>query len=103
MRQRLTFASALLHNPKLIVVDEPMVGLDPRSAVIVKDILKERAAGGAAVFMSTHSLHVAEELCTRIGIIKDGVMIYEDNKEAVELFMEKQKANFEAFFLELTK
>ena len=103
MRQRITFASALLHNPGLIVVDEPMVGLDPRSAVIVKDILKERVEEGAAVFMSTHSLHVAEELCTRIGILKDGAMIFEDKKEAVEVFMDKQKANFESFFLELTK
>jgi ABC-2 type transport system ATP-binding protein len=103
MRQRITFASALLHDPKLIVVDEPMIGLDPRSAIIVKEILSERAARGAAVFMSTHSLHVAEELCTRIGIIKDGVIIFEDKKKAVEIFMEKQKANFESFFLELTK
>ena len=64
--------------PKLLIVDEPMIGLDPQSAVIVKSILREKAESGAAIFMSTHSLNVAEEICTRIGIIKDGSMIFSD-------------------------
>ncbi len=72
MKQRITIASALLHDPKLLLVDEPMMGLDPQSAVIVKNILTEITKSGAAVFMSTHSLNIAEEICTRIGIIKDG-------------------------------
>jgi ABC-2 type transport system ATP-binding protein len=102
MRQRITFASALLHDPKLLVIDEPMVGLDPQSAVQVKELLKEKASKGTAIFMSTHSLPVAEELCTKIGIIKDGHIIFEDKKEAVEIFKKQYQKNFESLFLELT-
>ena len=72
MKQRITIASALLHDPKLIVLDEPMVGLDPQSAVLVKKILNQKVSEGASVFVSTHSLSFAEEICSRIGIIKDG-------------------------------
>lgn len=103
MRQRITFASAFLHSPKLIIVDEPMVGLDPRSAVLVKNILKQKAEEGAAILMSTHSLSVAEEVCNKIAILKEGQIIFDDNKEAVDEFKEKSKLNFESFFLELTK
>jgi len=103
MRQRITFASAFLHSPKLILVDEPMVGLDPQSAVIIKNLLKEKAKEGAAIFMSTHSLSVAEEICDKIGIIKEGQIIYDDNKSEIEKFKTQLKINFEAFFLELTK
>ena len=103
MRQRITFAAAFLHSPKLILVDEPMVGLDPQSAVIVKGLLKEKAEEGAAILISTHSLAVAEEICTRIGIIKSGQIIFDDKKEAVEAFKDNLKVNFESLFLELTK
>ena len=103
MRQRITIASALLHDPKLLLVDEPMIGLDPQSAVLVKSILKEKAESGAAVFMSTHSLNVAEEICTRIGIIKDGNMIFSDTKEAVETIKGFDHQNLESLFLHLTK
>lgn len=103
MKQRITIASALLHNPALLVVDEPMVGLDPQSALLVKNVLKERAKNGCAVFMSTHSLHVAEEICTRIGIIKDGSMIYEDTIEGLEKIKGSAHKNLESVFLELTK
>ncbi len=103
MRQRITIASSLLHSPRLLVVDEPMVGLDPQTAVLVKKILKETAEGGAAVFMSTHSLSVAEEICSRIGIIKDGKMIFDGAKERIKTFMKESNSNFEALFLELTK
>ncbi len=103
MRQRITFASAFLHSPKLIIVDEPMVGLDPRSSVLVKNILKQKAEKGAAILMSTHSLSVAEEVCNKIAILKEGQIIFDDNKEAVDEFKEKSKLNFESFFLELTK
>ena len=61
MRQRVVFAAALLHDPAVIVVDEPMVGLDPRSVRVVKDLLRAEAAAGNAVFMSTHTLAIAEE------------------------------------------
>jgi ABC-2 type transport system ATP-binding protein len=103
MKQRITIASALLHNPKLLVVDEPMVGLDPQSSLIVKNILKKLSNNGVAIFMSTHSLNVAEEICTRIGIIKDGRMIFEDKKEVVETIKGSDHQNLESLFLHLTK
>lgn len=103
MKQRITIASALLHDPKLIVLDEPMVGLDPQSAVLVKNILRNKVSEGAAVFVSTHSLSFAEEVCSRIGIIKQGKMIYEDNREAIETIKANLNQNFEEVFLELTK
>ncbi len=103
MKQRITIASSLLHDPKLLVVDEPMVGLDPQSALIVKNILKEKANNGAAVFMSTHSLNVAEEICTRIGIIKDGNMIFSDTTEVLETIKGSDHHNLESLFIHLTK
>jgi ABC-2 type transport system ATP-binding protein len=103
MKQRVAIASALLHNPKLIVVDEPMIGLDPQSALVVKNILTQKASEGAAIFMSTHSLNVAEEICSRIGIIKDGQMILEDKKEIVEQIRGTDHHNLESLFLHLTK
>jgi ABC-2 type transport system ATP-binding protein len=103
MKQRITIASALLHDPKLLVIDEPMIGLDPQSAVVVKNVLKEFANNGSAIFMSTHSLNVAEEICTRIGIIKDGKMIFEDKKEVVETINGSDHQNLESVFLHLTK
>ncbi len=75
MRQRLVFSAALLHDPDILIIDEPMVGLDPRSARLVKDVLRERANGGATVFLSTHSLSVAEELADRIGILHHGRLV----------------------------
>ena len=72
MKQRTVFASAMLHDPPVLVIDEPMVGLDPRSARIVKDLLRQQVAGGTTVFMSTHTLAVAEEIADRIGIICHG-------------------------------
>ena len=103
MKQRISIASALLHNPKLIIVDEPMVGLDPQSALIIKNVLKERAEKGAAIFMSTHSLNVAEEICSRIGIIKDGKMIFEDENEVIEQIISSDHQNLESLFLHLTR
>ena len=103
MKQRIAIASALLHNPKLLVVDEPMVGLDPQSALVVKNILKQKASEGVAIFMSTHSLNVAEEICSRIGIIKDGQMIFEDKKEVVEEIIGTDHQNLESLFLQMTK
>ncbi len=103
MKQRITIASALLHNPKLLVVDEPMVGLDPQSALVVINVLSELAKKGVAIFMSTHSLNVAEEICTRIGIIKDGKMIFEDKKEVIETIKGSDHQNLESLFLHLTK
>jgi len=74
-RQRVVIASALLHNPRVIIIDEPMVGLDPRSARVVKDVLKERSRLGTTIFLSTHILHIAEELADRVGILNHGKLI----------------------------
>ena len=74
-RQRVAIASALLHDPEVFVIDEPMVGLDPHHARVVKDVLKERSLAGMTVFLSTHQLSVAEEMADRIGIIHQGRLI----------------------------
>ena len=77
MRQRVVFAAALLHRPKVLIVDEPMVGLDPKSIRLVKDLLRERAREGAAILMSTHILDVAEAVADRIAILSHGRMVAE--------------------------
>jgi ABC-2 type transport system ATP-binding protein len=103
MKQRIVIASALVHNPALLIVDEPMIGLDPQSALVVKNVLREKASQGVAIFMSTHSLNVAEEICSRIGIIKDGQMIFEDRNEIIEQIIGTDHQNLESLFLHLTK
>ncbi len=75
MRQRTVFASALLHDPKVLITDEPTVGLDPKSIRLLKDLLRQQADQGTTVFLSTHSLDVAQELAQRIGIIDRGKLI----------------------------
>lgn len=103
MRQRVTFAAAFVHNPKTIIIDEPMVGLDPRSARIVKDTLKKKAKEGASIFMSTHILGMVEELCDRIAIINKGKIIFTDTNDNLHIHKAKYAGNLEAVFLELTK
>jgi ABC-2 type transport system ATP-binding protein len=75
MRQRTVFASALLHAPEVLIVDEPTVGLDPRSVRQLKDLLREEATRGVTVFLSTHSLDIAQELADRIGVVAQGRLI----------------------------
>lgn len=75
MKQRLVMAAALIHSPRILIVDEPMVGMDPRGARLLKRTFRQLARGGVTVFMSTHSLEVAEETCDRIGIINEGRLI----------------------------
>lgn len=75
MKQRLAFTAAFLHNPKVIILDEPMVGLDPKTARKIKDMLKEKSRNGVTVFLSTHNLNVAEELSDRIAIIHRGKIL----------------------------
>jgi len=75
MKQRLVMSSALIHRPRVLIVDEPMVGLDPAGAKLVKRIFKGLCEAGVTVFMSTHTLEIAEEMCGRIGIIQDGRLI----------------------------
>ena len=74
-RQRVAISSALLHDPEVLIIDEPMVGLDPQHARVLKDILKERSQAGMTVFVSTHQLSVAEELADRIGIMHQGRLV----------------------------
>jgi len=103
MRQRITITAAFLHNPRTIIIDEPMVGLDPRSARIVKDSLKRKSREGVSIFMSTHSLEMVEELCDRIGIIKAGKLIFLDTRENLHHHKSKYDGKLESVFLELTK
>ena len=75
MKQKLAIISALVHEPKLLILDEPFVGLDPHAAVVLKNIMHEMCERGGAIFFSTHVLDVAEKLCNKVAIIKDGVLI----------------------------
>ena len=100
-RQRVAIASALLHDPEVFVIDEPMVGLDPQHARIVKDILKERSQEGMTVFLSTHQLSVAEEMADRIGIIHQGKLIAMGTSEELRR-QSGQDGALEKSFLSLT-
>jgi ABC-2 type transport system ATP-binding protein len=80
-RQRVALAAALLHSPRVLIIDEPMVGLDPRSARVVKNVLKKRSRAGMTVFLSTHVLNIAEELADRIGILNHGRLIAVGTKD----------------------
>jgi len=102
MKQRLVFASALLHDPAVLVVDEPMVGLDPKSVRLVKDLLRARAAAGTTVFMSTHTLAVAEEIADRIGIIDRGRLDFLGTQQELEAFLSLERTSLEQLFLKLT-
>ena len=103
MKQRLVMAAALMHAPRILVVDEPTVGMDPRGARLLKQIFLGLAAGGATVFMSTHSLEVAEELCDRIGIIHRGTLIALGTVEELRRQAGREDhSNLESIFLGLT-
>jgi len=103
MKQRLVMAAALIHAPRLLIVDEPMVGLDPRGARLLKRILRQLARNGVTVFMSTHSLEVAEETCDRIGIINQGRLIAVGTVEELrQQAGSHSNAKLEAIFLKLT-
>jgi ABC-2 type transport system ATP-binding protein len=103
MRQRVTIAAALIHEPKAFIIDEPMIGLDPKSAKIVRETLKMMTRQGVSIFMSTHSLPIAEELCDRIGFIKDGRLVFVGNQSDLQAYKQKFDGKFESVFLELTK
>jgi ABC-2 type transport system ATP-binding protein len=102
MRQRLVFASALLHDPPVLVIDEPMVGLDPRSVRAVKDRLRDQAAAGTTVFMSTHTLAIAEEISNRIGIMNQGRLHFLGTVGELQSELASHHASLEPLFLELT-
>ncbi|GMV07165.1 MAG: ABC transporter ATP-binding protein [Gemmatimonadota bacterium] len=102
MRQKLLISSALIHQPQLIVVDEPMVGLDPRSARILKDLLRAFVDQGGTVFLSTHTLEVAEALCDRIAIINKGEIIALGTMEELRAQAHAGGAHLEEIFLKVT-
>jgi len=103
MKQRLVVATALLHRPKLLVVDEPMVGLDPRGTRLIKKIFRQICGdGGMTVFLSTHSLEVAEEVCDRIAIMHRGVMIRNGTLEELRGEMDQPGSRLEEIFLQIT-
>ena len=101
MKQKIASIGALIHNPPVWVLDEPMVGLDPRASFLLKEEMKNRAKEGATVFFSTHVLEVAERLCDRVGIINRGRLILEGSPE--ELVSRRGDASLEELFLELTE
>lgn len=103
MRQRVTIAAALVHQPRVLIIDEPMVGLDPKSAKIVRETLRQMAHDGVSIFMSTHSLPIAEELCDRVGFIKDGRLVFVGSQDDLQTYKQKFDGKFESVFLELTK
>ena len=102
MKQRLVFAAALLHDPDVLVLDEPMVGLDPRSVRIVKDLLKTRTQEGMTVFMSTHTLAMAEEMADRVGIMVRGQLRFLGTIAELRDHMAVETTNLENLYLELT-
>ncbi len=105
MKQRLVMSTALIHEPKVIVVDEPMVGLDPKGARLVKGIFSILAGKGVSIFMSTHTLAIAEEMCDRIGIIHEGSLIAVGTASELrqKAGAEGKEHNLEAVFLKLTE
>ena len=103
MKQRLIISSALLHQPKIFIIDEPMVGLDPRGVRLVKDLFTEMAeTRGMAVLLSTHTLAVAEEICTFITIIHKGKKIASDTPANIKNSIARTSGNLEKAFLKLT-
>ena len=96
MKQKLAIISALLHSPKLVIMDEPFVGLDPKASHLLKQLMREICDNGGVIFFSTHVLEVAEKLCNKIAIIKNGKLIKSGTIEEV-----KGDTSLEDVFLDL--
>ncbi len=103
MKQRLIMSAALLHDPRLLIVDEPMVGLDPRGIKMVRNLFRQLSETGVTVFMSTHTLSLAEEICDRIGIINNGKLVATGTITELQSAARLGQANLEQAFLELTQ
>ncbi|MCM1058345.1 MAG: ABC transporter ATP-binding protein [Firmicutes bacterium] len=97
MKQKLALISALVHEPKLLILDEPFVGLDPKASVILKDIMREICAKGGAILFSTHVLDVAEKLCSKVAIMKDGVLVASGEMDRIV----KPGQTLESIFMEV--
>ena len=102
MKQRLIMSAALLHDPRVIIVDEPMVGLDPIAIKMVKELFRQLARKGVTMFMSTHTLAVAEDVCDRIGIIHRGHLIASGSTDDLKREADVTDADLERIFLNLT-
>ena len=102
MQQKTALAAALMHDPKVLVLDEPTVGLDPKSARLIKDILRQMAERGTAVFLSTHILEIAERMCDRIGIINQGELIAVGTMDQLRALGKSGETSLEDIFLSLT-
>ena len=101
MQQKISLAAALIHDPKVLVLDEPTVGLDPKSARLIKDILRQLADRGAAIMLSTHIMEIAERMCDRIGIINQGRLVASGTMEDLQS-MGNGQTDLEDIFLQLT-
>ena len=102
MKQRLIMSAALLHDPRVFIVDEPLVGLDPKGARLIKRIFSKLRDSGLTVFMSTHTLGIAEELCDRIGIIQRGKLVAEGTVTELRELAGQENPRLESIFLHLT-
>src|SRR5512133_1024072 len=102
MQQKASLAAALMHDPRVLVLDEPTVGLDPKSARLIKDILRQLADRGAAIMLSTHILEIAERMCDRIGIIDKGQLIAVGTMDELRTLDKTGQASLEDIFLSLT-
>jgi len=102
MKQRVVFAAAVLHDPAVLIVDEPMVGLDPKSMRLVKDLLRARADAGTTVFMSTHTLAVVEEIADRIGVLNGGQLLFLGTINELQQRLADRDATLEELYLRLT-
>ncbi len=102
MKQKIVIGAALVHDPSVIILDEPTVGLDPKSAKLVKDLLRALASKGKTVFMSTHILEIAERMCDKVGIINEGTLIAEGTIDELRKKAKDETADLEKLFLELT-
>ncbi|TMA93965.1 MAG: ABC transporter ATP-binding protein [Deltaproteobacteria bacterium] len=103
MKQRLVVCAALIHEPRILVVDEPMVGMDPKGARTLKDLFRALAVNGTTIFLSTHSISVAEEICHRIGIIQKGRLIACGFTAEIHRQTSNANGTLESVFLELTR
>lgn len=103
MRQKIALAGALIHDPSVVFLDEPTAGLDPKSARLMKDVLRSLCRGGAAVFVSTHILDVAERMCDRFGIINRGKLIATGTMDELRTLAASTNTSLEDIFLELTE
>jgi ABC-2 type transport system ATP-binding protein len=102
MKQRLVMSAAFLHRPRAVAVDEPMVGLDPRGARLIKDVFRRMAESGVALLMSTHTLEVAQEVCHRLSIINKGRIVATGTVDEVRALAGGEDDHLTSVFLKLT-